>query len=144
MKTCSKCKQNKLATSEFFPLHKKTIDGLSSWCRSCNVAYTKEWKNNNKVREKQNRRNIGLKVYGLTQEQYNLMLNQQNGKCKICNAAEVGSNRCSNFYIDHCHNTGKVRGLLCHSCNFGIGYFKDNIELLNKAINYLEVNNGIS
>jgi hypothetical protein len=139
MKTCTKCKQEKLATGEFFPLHKKTTDGLSSWCRLCNVAYTLQWKLNNKEREKNNLRKGNLRRnYNLSIEDYRIMLNAQDGKCKICKSEEIHSNRVSHFYVDHCHQTNAIRGLLCHNCNYGLGYFKDQIQILQEAIMYLE------
>ena len=59
------------------------------------------------------------------------MLDQQKGKCAICNQ------EMEKPYVDHCHNTKKIRGLLCVNCNFGLGSFKDNPKLLMKAIKYL-------
>ena len=59
------------------------------------------------------------------------------GKCEICNQT-ITESTC---HIDHCHKTNKVRGLLCNTCNKGLGLFKDNIAALSKAILYLEKNN---
>ena len=72
------------------------------------------------------------KVYGLTLEQYNQMFVSQNGKCKICNESQE-----KRLCVDHCHKTGKVRGLLCSNCNFGIAFLKDDPNLLLSAIKYL-------
>jgi len=73
--------------------------------------------------------------YGITLEQYNTMLKAQNYKCAICgNEDEVEGRKLA---IDHCHTTGKVRGLLCGKCNRGLGLFYDNQELLSNAIKYL-------
>jgi hypothetical protein len=77
---------------------------------------------------------------GITVEQYNSMVLDQDNKCKICNRAETRKNRngeTGRLSIDHCHNSNKVRGLLCHNCNTGIGKFFDDIELLKNAISYL-------
>jgi len=74
--------------------------------------------------------------------EYYTMLKEQNNVCKICGKEETRQSRTKGktcqLAIDHCHKTGKIRALLCHSCNVGIGSFKDNIELLKKAISYLE------
>lgn len=71
--------------------------------------------------------------YGVTREWFN---NRFTGKCEICKGlVEHGS-----VNIDHCHTTGKVRGLLCHLCNKGLGAFKDNLEALRAAVTYLEEN----
>lgn len=83
--------------------------------------------------------------------EYNLMHEKQGGLCAICNQPETSkshSNRVKNIgeiknkrlAIDHCHNTGKIRGLLCHKCNTGLGAFKDSTEYLNAAIEYLKSN----
>lgn len=82
-----------------------------------------------------------LKPYGLTIDSYNELLESQNHKCAIC-GAEIGNAEGDRLYVDHDHITGKVRGLLCSNCNLGIGKFQDNVELLKKAIRYLEGTNG--
>ena len=78
---------------------------------------------------------IKLKRYGITTDTYYQMLKSQNGVCKICSqACLTGRELC----VDHCHTTGKVRGLLCGKCNSGLGSFNDNIQSLKMAIEYLE------
>jgi len=73
--------------------------------------------------------------YGITLAQYNEMLEAQDYKCAICgNEDEVEGRRLA---IDHCHTTGKIRGLLCGKCNRGLGLFYDNTTALAKAIEYL-------
>lgn len=72
--------------------------------------------------------------YGLTIEQYDEMLATQNGVCAIC---KRGSSNKKHLHVDHCHATGKVRGLLCHYCNIGIGYFQDDPNTLQRCILYL-------
>ena len=73
---------------------------------------------------------------------YNKMLKSQNGQCAICKStiSDMSNNKktLKKLGIDHCHKTGNVRGLLCGSCNSGIGYFRDSPELLQKAIDYLK------
>jgi hypothetical protein len=64
------------------------------------------------------------------------MLKEQGGVCKICGTDKPWS-RSGKFTIDHDHATGRVRGLLCHNCNLGLGKFKDSIEFLRKAMEYL-------
>ena len=76
--------------------------------------------------------------YGMTLDDYDRILKSQNNRCAICNNKSVGNKRQKNLSVDHCHTTGKVRGLLCQWCNSGIGYMKDDIELLEKAIDYLK------
>lgn len=70
--------------------------------------------------------------YGLTLEQFNVLLSGQNGACAIC--GEIPEGR---LYVDHSHKTGRIRGLLCRNCNLAIGHFKDNPEILERAVSYL-------
>lgn len=79
-------------------------------------------------------RKANLSKYGITIEEYERIFEQQDGKCKICDNVANGKGR---LHVDHCHDTGKVRGLLCSSCNIGLGLFKHNADLLNEAIGYV-------
>jgi hypothetical protein len=72
--------------------------------------------------------------YGVTKEHLIELYQKQNGKCAICNE-EPSTQR--GLHVDHCHDSGKVRGLLCHGCNTALGSFKDNPDLLTKAIEYI-------
>lgn len=77
------------------------------------------------------------KTYGMTLTDYNILLEQQGGRCMICKRTDPAKKGTKNFYIDHDHKTGKVRGLLCHFCNTGLGYFGDSVETLQRAQDYL-------
>lgn len=74
------------------------------------------------------------KKYVITQEDYKNMFIKQEGVCKICNLADL----IDGLVVDHCHETGKIRGLLCGHCNRALGKFKDSKPLLLSAIKYLE------
>ena len=74
-------------------------------------------------------------TYNITINDYNIMFKTQNGSCKICNTHQ--SELKSRLYVDHCHTTNKIRGLLCQHCNTLLGYAKDNVETLSLAIQYL-------
>lgn len=76
--------------------------------------------------------------FGMSVEHYGAMLAWQNGVCAICSADTPGSKGLKRLFIDHCHASGIVRGLLCHHCNAGIGHFKDDPGVLKKAIVYLQ------
>ena len=76
--------------------------------------------------------------YGITYDQYKEMLKNQDHKCAICGVDELDS-RDEKLCVDHDHDTGKVRMLLCHNCNCGLGHFKDNPSLLEQAAAYLKV-----
>lgn len=75
--------------------------------------------------------------YGLTIEQVDQMLSGQGGACAICRRTEPGG-RWGTFVVDHCHKTGRVRGLLCDPCNRGIGFLKEDPERIRRAAHYLE------
>ena len=96
----------------------------------------KDYKIVNKNREQLLRTN-----YRITLEDFNRILEAQNGVCAICNRPEsLGDsrwNKTRNLAVDHCHDTHQVRGLLCQACNTSIGLIGDSVETLNKAINYL-------
>jgi hypothetical protein len=88
-----------------------------------------------------NRRRLQLKAdYGLTPEQYDQMLLEQGGVCAICRQPETSERdgKVMRLPVDHCHSTGRVRGLLCHKCNRAIGLLGDNVDLLSRAIDYLK------
>lgn len=78
--------------------------------------------------------------YKMTLDDYESMLDGQNHKCAICGGKGfcMGKHHKLRLVVDHCHETGKVRGLLCHNCNRGFGLFKDNTGALLKAVDYLE------
>lgn len=80
------------------------------------------------------REQIMFQRYGILAEEYNDLIVNQGGVCKICGSLPPQNKKLD---IDHCHSTGIVRGLLCNSCNRGLGYFKDNVNFLQKAQEYL-------
>lgn len=74
--------------------------------------------------------------YGIDADVYHSLLETQNFECAICN---IGIEEVSRmFAVDHCHDSGKIRGLLCGQCNTGIGLFKENVKIFNKAISYIQ------
>lgn len=82
-------------------------------------------------------RNRGYKYkYGISIIEYDKILESQNNACAICKTPQSDLNY--SLAVDHCHDTNKVRGLLCRHCNLAIGYFKDNINVIQNSIYYLE------
>lgn len=120
MKECTKCGSSKPLTEFYKRSDSKT--GTHSWCKSCY----------NKVTTSRQR----FKITGCSSEDYESLYNKQAGCCAIC--GNHASQFASNLAADHCHTTGKLRGLLCGSCNRSLGYFKDNVNLLLNAIDYLK------
>ena len=83
------------------------------------------------------RKNLLKDKFNISLDEYKEMFIKQDGKCAICYTTVPGHKKI-NFAVDHCHKTNKVRGLLCFRCNLGIGYFKDDVYLLNNCIEYLK------
>lgn len=93
--------------------------------------------------EESARRELTLfRRYGLTLDDYNRMLAEQGGGCAICKRPPRGKTLGQRLYVDHCHDTGKIRGLLCPGCNTALGQYRHDIETLMRAIAYLERANG--
>lgn len=108
--------------------------GLQTHCRVCSNMKAREYDNC-----PQRRRNRKLKSnYGITNEVYERMLKEQGGKCAICGSEETKNSYTQHFAVDHCHTSGKVRGLLCDYCNTGLGRFNDDTDTLEKAVEYLK------
>jgi hypothetical protein len=128
-KKCNICKIEK-SISEYFA-NKQMKDRKSGNCKVCDLIRRNAWRSKNPDRVLIH----SWKAYGIkfTLEQYDVMLAAQNGHCAIC-LSIPGKRR---FHVDHCHKTGKVRGLLCFNCNVGIGKFKDDSELIFKVLRYL-------
>jgi hypothetical protein len=137
-KTCNKCNENK-PTAEFFR-DKSCSDGFYSICKKCKTASTMQWRGKNREQynsymRKQHADNYErnrLYRYDLSPEQYQSMIAEQGNKCAICHRPPNGPKP---LVIDHCHSTGKVRGLLCYGCN-RLMVLLDNKELLTKAQAY--------
>lgn len=91
-------------------------------------------------RNPQLKKNRHLKEsHGITLNEYQLKLKEQNGKCAICGRIDSADKITKYFHVDHDHATGKIRGLLCSNCNLGLGKFKDNADFLLKASEYLRM-----
>lgn len=93
---------------------------------------TREWQRANPEKRLAQR----LKRYGITPEQYHALLDSQGGGCAICGQA-IGDERGGRLHVDHCHDEGHVRGILCGNCNLGIGKFADDPDRLERAALYL-------
>lgn len=114
----------------------KRIRQYSSNCKICQSLYAKVRNKSTRTKEK-NRIDKLRQNFGLSIEKYNNMLEAQNNKCAICNIDQRDLKR--NFDVDHCHKTGKIRGLLCHNCNVAIGLFRENTEVIQNSIEYLNL-----
>lgn len=134
MKVCSTCKSTQ--PIDQYHRSRSTNDGLDPRCRSCRKAATAR----HNVDQAAKRTGHMLRLYGLTPEQYAAMFAEQDGRCAICLEPETMTYRgkVKALSIDHDHESGQVRGLLCAACNFAIGKLRDNPALLRAAADYLE------
>lgn len=133
MKACTKCKVVKELSE--FSSSSRFKDGHMRMCKRCRVATRTEWRKANPEKATAERRRDRLRKYGLTVQQYDDLLELQDGRCAICLKDQPGHH--GRFVVDHDHLTGVVRGLLCHECNVGVGFFKDSQEKLLAAVAYL-------
>jgi phosphopantetheinyl transferase (holo-ACP synthase) len=155
MKTCSKCKIEKPVDCFYKNIRYK--NGIKGTCKDCdkntskhsmkkyrstekgyqnckisiNKTIAKDFEKHKWACKKSVYKALGLHI---TKEEYDFKLKAQDNKCAICNKPPEGKKSLS---LDHCHTTLTIRGFLCTNCNLAIGKFKDDLELLNNAINYL-------
>lgn len=106
-------------------------------------AYARSYAREDRKRNPKKYKNQSLlKRYGITLDQYEQMQAAQDNKCAICESEETGLNprtkKPRELAVDHCHDSGEVRGLLCSACNKALGGFKDDVALLERAISYIE------
>jgi len=165
MKLCPACQKRK-PKSEFYK-NRSTADGLTCYCRKCTYQKTlvwqaanpekvkaiaartrsknrqyhrdrsKAWYRANKAYCKKKRRAACLKQYGLTPKEFDKKLAEQGGTCAICTGPPA--NRWNRYAVDHDHETGKNRGLLCARCNLAIGQLQENEDIMKKCIEYLRL-----
>jgi len=170
LKTCTKCKTNKLESQ--FGVDRGTKDGLHYWCKQCNskntlLTYHAKSANEKKIfNSKRHARRMeinpeskvasdrryyekhklrirtdqGARAYGLTREQY---VEYRSRPCEICGQHKIDGRPGTGMCVDHDHVTGKLRGTLCMHCNRAIGLLKDSSEILRKAADYLDRYRGL-
>lgn len=165
MKRCARCRKRK--SLRVFHRDPRNISGRGSYCRPCHNRSRREsyyrdvrksrarrrrWtrehpeqykasrdryyrKNRTRLLQERNRRRY-LKKYGIAYEQFRAMVKRQCNRCAVCKRPPNGRYR--KLQVDHCHTTGKVRALLCVSCNSGLGHMRDDLKTARAAVRYLE------
>ena len=126
-RTCNECGEFKTINNFSLEKDPKAKDGIAirSKCKPCTEFI--KYKSSIKRR------------YSIDYDYYLELLEAQNNSCAICKDTLSGNSRTSGkLFVDHCHTTNKVRGLLCSRCNHGLGHFRDDQNLLQKAIEYLK------
>ena len=136
LKWCSTCKKWK-EESEFYK-SKRSKDGLDSCCKQCDSEREKRRYFANVEESRKRNMNRSYKYNcGITIDDYNKMFEQQSECCAICHRHQSEFKR--SLFVDHNHETGKIRGLLCFDCNLVLGRAKDSIKILESAVEYLKV-----
>lgn len=129
---CVNCDEGK-SRDEYSKAPRK-LNGLNSWCKGC----CREADRLRKAADPEARRWKQIKrLYGLSKESFMALWNAQSGSCRICGEV-LSLDAKGGFATDHNHATGTVRGLLCKTCNHGLGLFKDSPSVLESALAYLK------
>lgn len=132
VRTCENCEE------KFETLATKVRAGGEKFCsRKCYAEYRQN-KLSPDERKKAHVRHQRKHKYGVTEAMFKDMLENQKGRCKVCNKKFTNKSRYTTACVDHCHTTGQVRGLLCNSCNRAIGMLGDTYEAVKKAADYLK------
>jgi hypothetical protein len=159
MKRCKKCKALKPLTQYYGA--EGARDGLRSECKSCSLAYRRQWYRDNRDRaisyvrawqqanpdrvrawrvRNRDRRNEQMREihlrnkFGLTVEEYDRILEAQGGVCALCDARATPG---ISLHVDHDHGTGEIRGLLCMRCNNALGLFREDPDVLKRVAQYV-------
>ncbi|GAA3239677.1 endonuclease VII domain-containing protein [Nonomuraea helvata] len=125
-KFCPRC--GEIRPRAEFGSNRSAKDGLTAYCKPCHTVVTRE----NKIKKYGSERNYLLTYrYGITEDDFERMLARQGGLCAVCKVVP-------GTFVDHSHETGQVRGILCFNCNNGLGHFGDSLVLLESAALYLD------
>lgn len=150
LRVCYKCKEEKIHS----PAGTKCVDCTTQYSlenKEKIILNTERYRRENKeliaekyqklkeqgvIFERQRRQKL-MKIYKLSLNDYEQLLINQDSACAICGSKDPQNAGAKHLYIDHCHQTNEVRGILCSKCNSGLGFFKDSTLFLANAIDYL-------
>jgi len=144
LKYCPKCQIPK--EFEKFSKNKASRDGLASHCLNCNKILVNIYDNDPKIKKQKHikyinnrcrlRNNHLKRRFGLTLSEYRQKLINQNYRCAICGLTQIENGK--DLAVDHNHNTGQVRDLLCGRCNAAVGFVKENVDIAEKLVYYIQ------
>jgi len=141
-KQCIKCGQTKLLGEFTFHKYRPDLGYKKSGihkriCKACYAAQSAEWRS--RPGQKAKTENLRLiKTYGLSFDQFNELFTVQGGRCAICDRHQTELPGKARMHIDHDHETGQIRGLLCFKCNSAVGNLDDDPARMLRAVKYLE------
>ena len=141
MKQCTKCGEQKPLSE--FTKHKSGKNGIRAQCKLCLSLtylaqfgiYTKKPKRTEEETKNLYKSRAFKRKYGISKEDFYVLKFKQNNKCAICQNKLENDKK---SHMDHCHNSGKLRGVLCVACNLGLGMFKDSLPILKSAAKYIK------
>lgn len=159
LRTCRKCEEEKPLSE--FTKNRTLPSGRTNECKKCTNVYARKRREENpevaqKIRDAgarwraanpdADKQKYLMRRFNITIQEYRDLLEAQNGVCAICGEPESVVRRAKSgqemLAVDHCHETGKIRGLLCFKCNTGIGALGDSVEGLERALAYLRGSDG--
>lgn len=137
IKVCTVCELEK--PFEEFYNRQASEDGKAYRCKECDNQAVKKYRKAHEERYRIKARTNQLRFkYGIEPEEYERLNKNQDGLCAICQQPNIHKPpHITKLVVDHCHATGKVRGLLCNKCNQALGLFQENVENLARATSYL-------
>lgn len=139
MKHCSVCGLNKKLSAFTRQKERNGTFRPSSACKECSAKRATKFYARETIEQSLRRREkYFIRVYGITMQNYNDLFEKQQGKCLGCWKHQAEFEK--SLAVDHCHTTGKVRGLLCNGCNIALGNAKENSTTLRNLAEYLETN----
>jgi len=137
LKVCCICKEEKALTE--FSIRRRSRDGLLECCKACNAERARRYRAANPSAF----RDYSLQAkYGISEADYRLILEAQQGGCAICHGPPNGNPHSSgkiHFHVDHDHETGEVRSLLCSKCNTALGLLDEDQARIRQMLVYLEM-----
>ena len=133
-KTCTQCQETKELTEFYRRRNRPSGTGYASECKDCIKARMSKRYHDDPARMADL---AACRTYGITMEELTAMRKEANGVCQACGKTEQEQGHYGKLVIDHCHSTGKVRGLICHKCNTILGLCKDNIEILQGLARFM-------
>ena len=153
MTACNVCRQDK--PRESFSADRRRKDGLQARCKSCAAEIAKKWRLENQERvtavrrdwEKRNPERHLLTKFGIRADEKRAIFEAQGSVCGACGSGHHGHPRIegeTGWCLDHCHASGKIRGVLCWRCNLALGYAGDSPDALRALAAYIESHHGVN
>lgn len=135
-KKCAECKLPRYR--ECFGVNNSAKDGLSYSCKECVAKQAARLRKTQPAKFRiRDRKNNARRKYGISLEEYDRRIAKS--RCEICShKLDPAGTKQFKPALDHCHSTGRIRGVLCGNCNVALGLFKDSVRVLNRAVRYLK------